>query len=67
MPIYFLNESNLICVTINISDDNLTEGLEQFLGELTVTYISNQTQSFNTSIIIDILDDDGVFTSMTSL
>ena len=61
MPIDFVNGIDFVRVTINIADDNLAEGTERFLGELTVTYIANQTQGFNASITIDILDDDGMF------
>ena len=58
MPIYFLNGSDYIIITVNITDDNLTEGVEQFTGVLTINNQANSTQNFNTSITIEILDND---------
>ena len=61
MPIHFPNGSEYVRITVNITDDDLTEGAEQFTGVLTINNPTNTTQSFNTSIIIEILDNDSTY------
>ena len=61
MPVHFVNGSEFVVITVNIVDDNLTEGVESFTGVLTVTDPADPALSFNTSISVEILDNDGEF------
>ena len=61
MPVHFVNGNDFVVITMNIMDDNLTEGVESFTGVLTVTDPTDPTQNFDTSITIEILDNDGKF------
>ena len=61
MPVHFPNGSEYVRIPVNITDDDLTEGVEQFIGVLTITNRTDPTQSFNTSIIIEILDNDSTY------
>ena len=61
MPVHFVNDSDFVVIMVNIVDDDLTEGVEMFNVVLTVSDPADPTQDFNSSIIIQILDNDGRF------
>ena len=67
MPVNFVDGSDFVVITVNIVDDNLTEGVETFGGVLTVTDPADPTLSFNTSITVEILDNDGDFITYSDL
>ena len=61
MPVHFVNDSDFVVIAVNIVDDDLTEGVEMFSVVLTVSDPADPTQDFNSSIIIQILDNDSTF------
>ena len=67
MPVHFVNGSDFVVITINIMDDDLTEGVESFTGMLTVTDPTDPTLNFKTSITVEILDNDGDFITYSDL
>ena len=61
MQIHFPNGSEYVRISVNITDDDLTEGVEQFIGLLSVSNQADPTLSFNTSVIVEILDNDSTY------
>ena len=61
MPVYFVNGSDIVVIMVDIVDDDLTEGVENFTGVLIVSDPANPALNFNTSITVQILDNDGEF------
>lgn len=59
VPIIFTGGSTLTTVEINIVDDQLVEGTEQFLGRIISGGATSDLRIFAPTAAVDIIDDDG--------